>query len=467
MITQLQKLLGADHVLTGETADPYCQDWRGRYAGSAIAVVFPSNTAQVAAVVKLCAEQRVAIVPQGGNTSLCGGSVPLPDRLQLVINLSRMKQIIDVDVANGTMTVEAGCTLAQVCAAAKAVDRLFPLGLNAIAQHCEIGGNISTNAGGIGVLRYGNMRNMVLGLEVVLPDGRIWNGLRGLRKDNTGYDLKHLFIGAEGTLGIVTQAVLQLFPQPESIVTALIGLPSATTATRVVEEIRRTCGNALSAVELMSGNCIDLVLKHIPGSLDPFQKRHKWYVLIQLSSLHKGDLEESLRAGITGITAAVFEYCVTSETSIAEQWWVLRRNISEAQKREGMSIKHDIAVPVSKIATFLLHAEGMLISAFPNVRIVAFGHMGDGNIHYNVSLPVQEENQQFIARKETIVNRLVYQVVGELNGSISAEHGIGQLKRGVIHEYKTAVEMDLMLKIKNAFDPYGLMNPGKLIDSTK
>jgi FAD/FMN-containing dehydrogenase len=462
MIAQLQKLLSAEQILTGGAAQPYCQDWRGRYAGTALAVVFPNSTAQVAAVVKLCVAHSVSIVPQGGNTSLCGGSVPLPDGAQVVINLSRMNEIIDLDESNDTLTVEAGCTLAQVCTAAKQAHRLFPLGLSAIAQHCEIGGNISTNAGGISVLRYGNMRNLVLGLEVVLPDGRIWNGLRSLRKDNTGYDLKHLFIGAEGTLGIVTRAVLRLFPQPESIVTALIGMSSATTAARVVEEIRLTCGGALSAVELMSGNSLDLVLKHIPDTQDPFEKRHKWYVLIQLSSLHKGNLQQSLREGIAGITTAAFEYFVTAEASIAEQWWQLRRNISEAQKREGVSIKHDVSVPISKIPVFLLHAEGMLRGVFPEVRIVAFGHMGDGNIHYNVSLPDEAENALFIARKEAIVNSLVYQVVGELNGSISAEHGIGQLKRDVIHEHKSAIEMEMMLSIKQTFDPQGLMNPGKV-----
>lgn len=463
MITQLQKLLSAEQVFTGSAAQPYCQDWRGRYSGAALAVVFPNSTEQVAAVVKLCVAHSISIVPQGGNTSLCGGSVPLPEGKQVVINLSRMNKIIDLDGSNDTLTVEAGCTLAQVCTAAKQAHRLFPLGLSAIAQHCEIGGNISTNAGGISVLRYGNMRNLVLGLEVVLPDGRIWNGLRSLRKDNSGYDLKHLFIGAEGTLGIITRAVLRLFPQPESIVTALIGLSSVTTAARVVEEIRSTCGGSLSAVELMSGNCLDLVLTHIPDTQDPFEKRHKWYVLIQLSSLHKGNLQQSLREGITAITTAAFEYFVTAEAAIAEQWWHLRRNISEAQKREGFSIKHDVSVPISKIPVFLLHAEGMLRGVFPNVRIIAFGHMGDGNIHYNLSLPDAVENSLFIARKEAIVNSLVYQVVGELNGSISAEHGIGQLKREVIHEHKSAIEMEMMLSIKQTFDPHGLMNPGKLL----
>lgn len=230
----------------------------------------------------------------------------------------------------------------------------------------------------------------------------------------------------------------------------------------MVEEIRRTCGGALSAVELMSGNSLDLVLKHIPETQDPFQKRHKWYVLIQLSSLHKGNLQQSLREGIAGITTGAFEYFVTAEASIAEQWWQLRRNISEAQKREGVSIKHDVSVPISKIPVFLLHAEGMLRGVFPEVRIVAFGHMGDGNIHYNVSLPDEAENTLFITRKEAIVNSLVYQVVGELNGSISAEHGIGQLKREVIHEHKSAIEMEMMLSIKQTFDPQGLMNPGKV-----
>ena len=463
MIELLQNILGAEHVLTGSAASAYCTDWRGRYSGQALAVVLPADTQQVSEVVKLCAAHRIAIVPQGGNTSLCGGGVPLPVGQQVVINLSRMNQIIAVDASNHTMTVQAGCTLAAVREAAGNAECLFPLGLTAIAEHCEIGGNISTNAGGIGVLRYGNMRDLVLGLEVVLPDGRIWNGLRSLRKDNTGYDLKHLFIGAEGTLGIVTAAVLKLFPQPQATVTAMLAVGNATSAVRMLELVRKDCGNALSGFELMSRNCLELVFKHIPETREPFDETHRWYLLIQLTDVSKSAMQETLRHTLTGFTSPRFDYQITTDAGIAERWWKLRRNISEAQKREGLSIKHDVSVPVSQIAQFLLHADGVLQDSYPGVRVVAFGHMGDGNIHYNVSMPDGAANKQFIAEQERAVNKLVYEVVRELGGSISAEHGLGQLKRDTIRDYKSALELELMRNIKHTLDPQGLMNPGKVL----
>jgi FAD/FMN-containing dehydrogenase len=463
MIELLQDIVGADYVLTQTAAAPYCKDWRGRYSGNAIAVVFPADTLQVSEVVKLCAARQVAIVPQGGNTSLCGGSVPLPEGKQVVINLSRMNKILAADPANQTLTVQAGCTLAMVRATAEYHGCLFPLGLTAIAEQCEIGGNISTNAGGIGVLRYGNMRDMVLGLEVVLPDGRIWDGLRGLRKDNTGYDLKHLFIGAEGTLGIVTAAVLKLFPLPQTTVTAMIGVGTVTSATRMLELIRNNCGNTLSGFELMSRNCLDMVFKHIPETREPFATQYPWYLLIQLTDASKSLLQETLRNTITGFTASKFDYQITSEANVAEHWWILRRNISEAQKREGISIKHDVSVPISKIAQFLLHAGASLKEAYPDARIVAFGHMGDGNIHYNVSMADEKLNKKFIASEEKAVNRLVYEVIRETGGSISAEHGLGQLKRDTIRDYKSPLELELMRNIKRALDPQGLMNPGKVL----
>ncbi len=463
MIRLLQDIVGTEHVLTAEAASAYCTDWRGRYSGQALAVVLPGDTQQVSDVVKWCAAHHIAIVPQGGNTSLCGGSVPVPDVQQVVINLSRMNRIISVDAGNHTMTVQAGCALATVREAAKSVECLFPLGLTAIAEHCEIGGNISTNAGGIGVLRYGNMRDLVLGLEVVLPDGRIWNGLRSLRKDNTGYDLKHVFIGAEGTLGIVTAAVLKLFPQPQATVTAIVALGNATSAARMLEAVRKNCGNTLSGFELISRDCLELVFKHIPETSEPFDKKHRWYLLIQLTDVLKSPLQETLLDTITSFTAPDFDYRITADAETAERWWKLRRNISEAQKREGLSIKHDVSVPVSQIAQFLLHADGVLQNNYPDVRILAFGHMGDGNIHYNVSMPDGAANKQFIAEQENTVNKLVYGVVRELGGSISAEHGLGQLKRDTIRDYKSALELELMRDIKRAFDPHGLMNPGKVL----
>lgn len=463
MIKQLQTIVGVEHVLSGVQAAPYCKDWRGRYAGIAEAVVFPADTAQVSAVVALCAQQKVSIVPQGGNTSLCGGSVPLSEGRQVVINLSRMNKVLDVDASNHTMTVQAGSTLLAVRATAEFHNCLFPLGLTAIAEHCEIGGNISTNAGGISVLRYGSMRDMVLGLEVVLPDGRIWNGLRSLRKDNTGYDLKQLFIGAEGTLGIVTAAVLKLQPRPQTTVTAMVAVGNVTSATRLLELIRESCGNALSGFELMSRNCIEMVLKNIPDVAEPFDAQYPWYLLIHLSDVSKSVVQDTLRNTVTTFTSPRFDYQITADAKVAEQWWKIRRNISEAQKREGLSIKHDVSVPVSRVAQFILHADASLKSAYPGVRILAFGHMGDGNIHYNVSLPDKHKNILFIAAQEHNVNKLVYEVIRELGGSISAEHGLGQLKRDTIRDYKDAVELDLMHSVKRALDPQGLMNPGKVI----
>ena len=463
LIHSLSALLDSDAVLIGEAAMPYYTDWRGRYSGHALAVVFPADTQQVAAIVQLCAANQIAIVPQGGNTSLCGGSVPLPQGRQIVLNLSRMKRIIAIDPTNYTVTVEAGCTLASVCETAEKNDRLFPLGLTAVASHCEIGGNLSTNAGGISVLRYGNMRDLVLGLEVVLPDGRVWNGLRSLRKDNTGYDLKHLFIGAEGTLGIITAAVLKLFPRPRSTATACVAITNPDAAVRLLAHIRASCGHALSGFEIISRSSLDLVFQHIDDMQEPFLRPYEWYLLIQVSDGMQGSPDGAVRSGLLSFGGEVLEFDIAVGTDGAGNWWKLRKNISEAQKREGLSIKHDIAVPVSCVAAFIARADASLHQAFPGIRIVAFGHMGDGNIHYNISMPDAVRNKIFIAQQEDAVNKLVYEVVRELNGSISAEHGVGQLKREIIRDFKDPLELELMRNIKQALDPQGLMNPGKVL----
>ena len=460
-LTELTARVGQAAVLTEDEAAPYCRDWRGRFSGVAAAVVMPCNTAQVAEVVKLCAARGVAIVPQGGNTSLCGGGVPLESGNQLVLNLSRMNKIHNVDAVNYTMTVDAGCTLAQIYTAAESHHRLFPLGLTAIAPHCEIGGNLSTNAGGIGVLRYGNARDLVLGLEVVLPDGQVWNGLRRLRKDNTGYDLKQLFVGAEGTLGIITAAVLKLFPRPQTAVTACVAISSLKAAVRLLAHIRSQCGDTLSAFELISRSCLDLVYKNIPDTQEPFSQPYSYYLLIKLAEVRVSALEEGLRAALQDFGWEVLEFATS--TNDAEHWWSLRKNIAEAQKREGISIKHDIAVPISRVAEFITRADAALRAAYPDIRIVAFGHLGDGNIHYNISHLDRALNADFIATQENAVNDLVYQIVRDLNGSISAEHGIGQLKRDTLPDYKAPLELALMRKIKAALDPQGLMNPGKVL----
>lgn len=463
-ISVLSAIVGNEAVLTGESAAPYCTDWRGRYSGNALAVLFPSDTHQVSEVVKLCAANQIAIVPQGGNTSLSGASVPLSAGSgQIVLNLSRMNQIRAMDPTNFTMTVEAGCTLADVREKAEQNDRLFPLGLTAIAPQCEIGGNLSTNAGGVSVLRYGNMRDLVLGLEVVLPDGQVWKGLRSLRKDNTGYDLKHLFIGAEGTLGIVTAAVLKLFPRPRFTATACVAISDPDAAVRLLGHIRRSCGDALSAFEIISRSSLDLVFSHIQDTQEPFMRRYEWYLLIQTSSMLEDTPDAALRGGLLGFGAEILEFDISADADGAERWWKLRKNISEAQKREGLSVKHDIAVPVSRVAEFIARADVLLQKAFKDVRIVAFGHMGDGNIHYNVSLPDARRNESFIEQQEDSVNKLVYEVVRELGGSISAEHGLGQLKRDTIRDYKDPLELELMRTIKQALDPHGLMNPGKVL----
>ncbi len=452
----LSAIVGSESLLTGAAAKSYCEDWRGRYSGDALAVVFPSNTGEVSEVVKLCAAQKIAIVPQGGNTSLCGASVPLPQGRQIVLNLSRMNRILAIDAVDYTMTVEAGCKLAALYEAADKVDRLFPLGLTAIAPHCEIGGNLSTNAGGIGVLRYGSARDLVLGLEVVLPDGRIWNGLRALRKDNTGYDLKHLFVGAEGTLGIITTAVLKLFPRPKTTHTVCVAIESTEVAVRLLAYMRSVCGQSLSGFEIISRNCLDLVFKHIEDTHEPFEKQYEWYLLIKAD-----DIQQSILQGAVA-SFGVPEFSVSGDVEQTERWWRLRKNISEAQKREGLSIKHDISVPVSRVADFIEIATSALRGRFQGIRIVAFGHMGDGNIHYNASMP-DATNAAFISENESEVNRIVYEVVKKLNGSISAEHGLGQLKRETIRDYKDPLELELMQNIKRALDPNGLMNPGKVI----
>lgn len=464
LIQAIAAVTGGDGVLTGVAAAPYYKDWRGRYAGEAIAVVFPSTTQQVSDVVKLCVAQGVAIVPQGGNTSLCGASVPLANgSQQIVINLSRINSIRKVDAINYTMTVEAGCKLASLYEAADKADRLFPLGLTAIAPHCEIGGNLSTNAGGIGVLRYGSARDLVLGLEVVLPDGQIWNGLRSLRKDNTGYDLKHLFMGAEGTLGIITAAVLKLYPRPRSVATACIAVRDPQAAVALLSHLRATCGDKISGFEIVSRSCLDLVFKHISDTHEPFDNKHEWIVITKLADVLASPLDGPLRDALNSFGDGIIEFDITRDEAVAERWWRLRKNIAEAQKAEGVSIKHDVSVPISSVPQFITQASADLCAAHPGIRIVAFGHIGDGNIHYNISMLDSSKNVVFIEQREHDVNRIVYEVVAKLEGSISAEHGLGQLKREPITHYKSAFELELMRKIKQALDPLGLMNPKKVI----
>ncbi len=459
LIATLAGIVGAARVLTGPAdVAPFVTDWRGRYRGAAQCVVRPGSAAEVAAVVRACAAAGVAIVPQGGNTSLCGAATPDAAGRAVVLSLGRLNRVRAVDTGNNTITVEAGCTLAAVQEAARAADRLFPLAL-ASEGTCQIGGNLSTNAGGVQVLRYGNTRELTLGLEVVLPDGEVWDGLRGLRKDNTGYDLKHLFIGAEGTLGVITAAVLKLFPLPKRQITCWLHVASPAAAVDLLNAAKSAFDAQLTAFELVSETALQLVLKNIPGAVRP-GVASPWYVLAEFSDAEAAAVERWLAARLE--SGAVSDGAVAASEAQAGKLWALREHISEAQKIEGISIKHDVAVPVSRIADFLAAADAALAKAYPGIRVVAFGHVGDGNLHYNLSKPDAQDNAAFLAGQPQ-VNRIVHDLVHACNGSISAEHGLGQLKRDEILRYKSAVEMAMMRSVKQALDPRGLMNPGKVL----
>ena len=464
LIRTLADLLGADQVLTSAAdMSAYLADWRGRYRGAATCVVRPASTAAVAAVVRACAEAAMPIVPQGGNTGLCGAATPAGDGHAVVVSLTRLNRVRQIDTANNTMTVEAGCVLATLQAAAAQAGRLFPLSLAAEGS-CQIGGNLSTNAGGVQVLRYGNARDLTLGLEVVLASGEIWDGLRGLRKDNTGYDLKHLFIGAEGTLGIITAAVLKLFPLPRANATAWLAIASPAAAVRLLADLQARFASTLTACELVSDVALGLVRQHIPGP-HPALSASPWHLLIELSAGgDEGELREALGALLAEALASgtISDAVLAQSGEQARRLWAMRENIGEAQRIDGLSIKHDVSVPISRLPEFVERADQALTEAFPGLRIVAFGHIGDGNLHYNQSQAAAGLNAAFLAAQPT-VNRIVHDLVDELGGSISAEHGIGQLKRDELLRYKSPVEIEMMRTIKRVLDPQGLMNPGKVL----
>jgi FAD/FMN-containing dehydrogenase len=457
--------IGAAHVLTeaGDTAG-YLTDQRGRYTGRAVAVLRPADTAETAAIVKLCGHYRVPLVPQGGNTGLVLGSVPDRQGNAVVLSLKRLNRIRHVDPVNNTLIAEAGCILQHVQQAAAAAGRLFPLSLAAEGS-CTIGGNLSTNAGGTGVLRYGNARELCLGLEAVTAQGEVMSSLRGLRKDNTGYDLRDLFIGAEGTLGVITAAVLKLFPQPRAQVTALAALKTPAQALRLLELAQARSGPALSGFELMSDFCLQLVHKHFPEQRLPFAGRHAQYVLLELSD---SESEEHARALFEDLIGQALEAEIIDDAVIASSiaqskaLWQLRENISMAQAHEGKNIKHDISLPISRIAEFIETTDRLVQQASPGCRMVTFGHLGDGNLHYNVSPPAGMADTGFI-QQQPVINLAVHDSVDRFGGSISAEHGLGALKREEILRYKSPVELGLMRTIKQALDPHQLMNPGKVI----
>ena len=456
MKDDLREIVGKSNVLTSpQDTAPYLTDWRRQYSAGAECVVRPGSTEEVARVVAACAREGAAIVPQGGNTGLSGGSVPTGARREVVVSLGRMNRIRALDILNDTLTAEAGCVLAAVQRAADEAGRLFALSLAAEGS-CQIGGNLSTNAGGVNVLRYGAAREQVLGLEVVLPDGRVWNGLRGLRKDNTGYDLKQLFLGAEGTLGIITAAVLRLHPKPSAAATAWIGLASPRAAVELLAALHERLGDRVSAFELVSRDCLDAVLTHCPQTRDPFANPHPWYVLAEVADSGSSDalrlrLQEALAecAARGGLADAALAQSGDQSRAL----WRIRESIPEAQ---FANVKHDVSVPVSKTPELIEQLGRSVKKQFPGAQIYAFGHVGDGNIHYNVGPPA-------LVGERAAVNRIVYDAVAALGGSISAEHGLGQLKREEIARHKDPLELELMRALKHALDPHGLMNPGKVL----
>ena len=466
VVSHLQALVGEAHVLTPDRHDltAYEQDWRKRARGHALAVVRPGSTAEVAAVVKACVAAGVPVVPQGGNTGLVVGSTPDDSGRQVVLHLGRMNAVRGIDTANLTMTVEAGCVLQTVQETAERAGLLFPLSLAAEGS-CTIGGNLATNAGGTQVLRFGNARDLCLGLEVVTPAGEVWDGLSGLRKDNTGYDLRGLFIGSEGTLGVITAATLKLFPQPAAAITALAACPSLEAAVQLLGLARSRLDASLTGFEVMNRFSLDLVARHFPALPQPLPDA-PWTVLLEQSD---AEGEAAARARFEGLLGAALDNGCVTDAVVAESLaqskalWHVRESIPLAQAEEGLNIKHDISVPVSAIPRFVQQTDAALQAHLPGIRLVNFGHLGDGNLHYNVQAPAGDDAQKFLREQEPRVNEIVYDAVQAFGGSISAEHGVGELKREELQHRKSAVALGLMRQIKTALDPLGLMNPGRVL----
>jgi len=464
LLSRFAALVGPGHALT-EAADKarYLVEWRDLYRGETPLVLRPADTAEVAAILRLAHETKTAIVPQGGNTGLVGGQIPMAERQEIVVSLERLDKVRSIDPLGNSMVVEAGMPLAAVHAAAEAADRVFPLTLASLGS-CQIGGNIATNAGGTAVLAYGNARNLVLGLEVVLADGRIWNGLRRLGKDNAGYDLKQLFIGSEGTLGIVTAAALRLRHRPRGLAAAFVSVASPSAALDLFARAQATASFGLTGFELMSGLAMEFALRHLPGARLPTAAA-PWYVLVEVGSgLSDAEAGAVILDILEGAMAAgeALDAAVAQSLSQVDDFWRLRHGMSEVQKHEGGSIKHDVSVPIGDLPAFLDEAMTAVTAAFPGCRPVPFGHMGDGNIHFNVSQPEGGDRQAFLDRWDEM-NAVVHGVVRKYDGSVAAEHGVGWLKVDLLAEVKPSLDLELMGRLKDALDPEGILNPGRVI----
>lgn len=465
MLDRFARIVGERYALR-EAADmhPYLVEPRDKYFGKAAMVLRPGSAEEVSHILALADETKTAIVPQGGNTGLVGGQIPFEGGSEIVLSLARLNRILKVDGEGNAMTVEAGCTLAAIREVAEAAGRLFPLSMGSEGT-CQIGGNLATNAGGIAVLAYGNAREQVLGLQVVLADGRIWDGLRSLRKDNTGYDLKQLFIGSEGTLGVITAAVLKLYPKPRVRETAFLGLPTPHAAVRLLQRALDAFGRSVTSFEIMSRLGLDLVLRHLAGSRDPLAQPYPWYVLLEVSS---GEAAETVRPRIEAVLTAAMaageaaDGVLAASAAQADALWRMRTALSEVQKHEGGSIKHDVSVPIAAIPAFMEEAARVVEEIMPGARPVPFGHLGDGNIHFNISQPVGADKDAFLSRWQE-VSAAIHGLVARFHGSISAEHGIGRMKKELLPGVKSAVEMDLMRALKRTFDPNGILNPGKVL----
>ncbi len=461
ILAPIANITGAKGVILDDDQAPYLTEWRERWPGKAAMVVAPASTEEVSAIVKYCAANKIAITPQGGNTGLVGGQIPLGH--EILISMNRIRMVHEVSALDNTMVVDAGLVLAEAQNAAMEKNRLFPLSIGSEGS-CQIGGIISTNAGGVNVLRYGNTRDLVLGLEAVLPNGEVWNGLNKLRKDNTGYDLKQLLIGGEGTLGLITKAVLKLFPVPVQTQTVFAACPNAHTVIQLLSHMQDGSGGLVSSFEFMERLCLEMVLRHIPQTRDPLSSYHNVYALIELSGGKGGDLRVTAETLLTEAIEAglVADAVIAENENQRADFWRLRHSISEALNGEGVGARHDVSVPTSVIPSFLEKGVNAIENIAPGARVAAFGHVGDGNIHYDVIPPDGARKDALDHSREDIENT-VYDLIGRFDGSISAEHGIGTHKRDSLAKRKSPLEMSMMHAIKKALDPAGIMNPGKML----